>query len=364
VTDEPSSVADATDHAPGPRPAASHHGGQAVPEGVMMRGPDRWAVAVRRPNGDVWLECHPVGAAGGRSGWRRLPLLRGTATLTESWRTGMQALGIATAQAMGARDAEDVATPSAAGSALVAASLLLGVFLVLPVSVTAGIDVVTDGALGTGVGFHLVEAALRIVVLLGYLLGVARTAEVRRLFRYHGAEHQTVAAWEDGEVLEPAAVARYATAHVRCGTNFIALAMLVAVVVFTTVGVLLPPLDGFGIAGVVAVQVLVRVLLLPVVAGVAYETLRLGAAAGDHPLVGWAMRPGLWLQRITTAEPSADQIEVAIRAFEAVAPASELAARAPRTLASPVMLAPCGLAVALTHATIRGRDEPAPADGT
>jgi uncharacterized protein YqhQ len=364
VTDEPPSAADATDHAPGPRPAAAPHGGQAVPEGVMMRGAERWAVAVRRPAGDVWLECHPVGAAGGRPGWRRVPLLRGSAALAESWRTGMRALGIAAAQSVGARDDEGGATPSAGSSALVAAGLFVAVFLVLPVSVTAGLDVVTGGALGTGVGFHLVEAALRIVVLLGYLLGVSRIAEVRRLFRYHGAEHQTIAAWEDGEVLEPAVVARYATEHVRCGTNFLALAMLLAGVVFTAVGVLLPPLDGLGIAGVIVMQVLVRVLMLPVVAGLAYEGLRLGAASGDHPLVGWAMRPGLWLQRITTAEPSRDQIEVAIRAFEAVAPASEIAARAPRTLTSPVTLAHRGLAVALTHATILEHDGAAPADGT
>jgi uncharacterized protein YqhQ len=364
VTDEPPPAADATAAASGPRPAAAHHGGQAVPGGVMMRGPDRWAVAVRRPSGDVWLECHAVAAAGRPPGWRRVPLLRGSAALAESWRTGMRALGIAATQSVGAREREGVGTPSPGSSALVAAALFVGVFLVLPVSVTAGLDVVAGGALGTGVGFHLVEAALRIGVLLGYLVGVARVAEVRRLFRYHGAEHQTIAAWEAGEVLEPAAVARYATEHVRCGTNFLALAMLLAGVVFTAVGVLVPPLDGRGIVGVIVVQVVVRVLLLPVVAGLAYEGLRLGAAAGDHPLVRAAMRPGLWLQRITTAEPSADQVEVAIRAFEAVAPTSELAGRAPRTLTSPVTLAPRGLAVALTHATIRERGETAPLDGT
>jgi uncharacterized protein YqhQ len=185
------------------------------------------------------------------------------------------------------------------------------------------------------------------------------------VFEYHGAEHKTIAAWEHGEVLEPANVDRYSTLHVRCGTNFLILVMLLAVVIYTAGGLLVPPPEGIAWWGAVLYHVVLRIVLLPVVAGAAYEGLRLGAAKGDNVLVRAIMKPGLWLQLITTKPPDADQIEVAIRSFEAVVPAESRTGRVPTTLDSPVLLAHDSLPVTLEAADLRvagpdGEVAPAP----
>ncbi|MTV26055.1 DUF1385 domain-containing protein [Nitriliruptoraceae bacterium ZYF776] len=345
-----------------PEAAGHYYGGQAVLEGVMMRGADRWAVAVRRPDGELWLECHPVSDLPRRRPWLTRPLVRGCYALVDSLAIGMKALGVAADQAFedDAADDDEGSGVAMGASMALAAVLFVGVFIFLPSAGTKGVDRLVGGVLGDGVWFHLVESVVRIGIFLGYLWSISLLADIRRVFQYHGAEHKTIAAWEHGEVLDPDGVDRHSTLHVRCGTNFLILVMLLATVVYTLGGVLVPPPADVGFLGGVVYHVLLRVVLLPVVAGLAYEGLRLGAAHGDHLLVRALMKPGLWLQLITTKPPTRDQIEVAIRAFEAVVPAEHRTGRVAPGLPSVVTLADDGLPVELTAATTRRDGDPPP----
>jgi uncharacterized protein YqhQ len=341
--------------------APHYYGGQAVIEGVMMRGADRWAVAVRRPGGDIWLECHHVSDLPTRRPWLKRPLIRGCYALVDSLSIGVRALGIAATQALEEEEEDDkVGSATVGASLLLALALFVGVFILLPSAGTKGVDALLGGILGDGVWFHLVESLVRIAIFLGYLAAISLLPEIRRVFQYHGAEHKTIAAWEDGQVLEPGNVDRYSTLHVRCGTNFLIMVMLLAMVVYTVGGVIVPPPEGIGFVGGVLYHVALRVVLLPVVAGLAYEGLRLGAARGHNPVVRALMKPGLWLQLITTKQPTPDQIEVAIRSFEAVVPAERREGRVPHTLDSTVTLAREGLEVQLTEASVRMDGEPLP----
>jgi uncharacterized protein YqhQ len=332
-------------------PSPHRYGGQAVLEGVMMRGLDRWAVAVRRPGGDLWLESHPVPDTPDRRRWLRWPLVRGCYALVESLSIGSRALRIAAHRAVDeGGPEEDRPGAAVAVSMVVALALFVGIFILLPSAGTKAVDTLAGGGLGDGVAFHTLESVARIAILLAYLWAISLLPEIRRVFQHHGAEHQTIAAWEHDEVLDPRTVAAYSTRHVRCGTNFLILVMLLALVVYSVGGVVVPPPAdaGFGVA--LAYHVTLRIVLLPVVAGLAYEGLRLGAAAGDRPVVRVLMAPGLWLQRITTRQPTPDQIEVALRAFEAVVPVEDRGDRFPRDLPSAVTFAPDGLPIHLADA--------------
>ncbi len=345
------------DDAPDPFEAAPHYyGGQAVIEGVMMRGADRWAVAVRRPGGDVWLECHPVSDLPRRRPWLKWPMIRGCYALVDSLSIGMKAIGISADRAIEEDEREEQSASSRAAvglSMLFALVVFVGIFIFLPSAGTKGLDALIGNRMGDGVWFHIVESVVRILIFLAYLWSISLMADIRRVFQYHGAEHKTIAAWEHDEVLEPATVDRYPTLHVRCGTNFLILVMLLAIVVYTVGGLLVPPPEGIAWYSAVVYHVVLRIVLLPVVAGLAYEGLRIGARYGDNLVVRGIMKPGLWLQLITTRQPTVDQIEVAIRAFEAVVPAREREGRVPTTLTSPVTLARDGLDVELTSADVR-----------
>ncbi len=305
-----------------PQAAPHYYGGQAVIEGVMMRGADTWAVAVRRPSGELYLERRAVSNFPARHPSFRRPLLRGVYALFDAMAIGVKALSISATQAL-PEDEEPVPRGAIGGGLALAAVLFVGVFIILPNLLLAPLR----GWLGDGVAYHLVEGVLRIAIFLAYLASISLVADIRRVFEYHGAEHKTIAAWEHGEPLEPAAIDRYSTLHVRCGTNFLIIVMLLALLVYSVAGALVPPPEGIGWPAAVAYHVLLRVVLLPVVAGLAYEGIRLGAAREDNPVIGALMQPGLWLQRITTKPPSTDQIEVAVRAFEAVVPERDLVGR-------------------------------------
>ncbi|MGH3442564.1 MAG: DUF1385 domain-containing protein [Nitriliruptorales bacterium] len=318
--------------------APHYYGGQAVIEGVMMRGADTWAVAARSPAGDIYVERHPVPDLPTRRPILRRPMLRGVYALVDAMSIGIKALGISARVAMPEDEVSDGAARSAIGGGLALALVFfVGIFIVLPNAVLA----FARGLLGDGAVYHTVEGLLRIAIFLAYLSAISLLADIRRVFAYHGAEHKTIAAWEAGEPLEPAVVDRYSTLHVRCGTNFLIMTMVLALFVYSVAGFVVPAPEGIGWLGAVVYHVGLRIALLPVVAGLAYEGIRLGAARGDQWWVRALMEPGLWLQRITTRQPEPEMIEVAIRAFEAVVPPGDLDGRL-GSLPSTVVLAEDG----------------------
>ncbi|MFN2555340.1 MAG: DUF1385 domain-containing protein [Nitriliruptorales bacterium] len=306
-----------------PGEAAPHYyGGQAVIEGVMMRGADSWSVAVRRPSGEIYCERHKVSDFTERHPIFKRPLMRGVFALFDALAIGIRALGIAAREAV-PEDEQPLDGRTLGGGLLLALVFFIGVFIVLPNAVLS----LARDALGDGLVYHLVEGVLRIALFLAYLSAIALLADIRRVFAYHGAEHKTIAAWEHGETLEPDAVDRYSTLHVRCGTNFLVIVMVLALLVYSLAGLAVPAPSGGGWLSAVAYHVILRIVLLPLVAGLAYEGIRLGATRDDLWLVRALMQPGLWLQRITTRRPTSDQIEVAIRAFEAIVPEHDLVGR-------------------------------------
>lgn len=276
-------------------------GGQAVIEGVMMRGPRSLAVAVRRPDGGVAILREPLRLLSDR--WRllRLPLLRGTPALLQSLAHGMRALNFSAAQAV-----DEAEAPSSIGmvfTSAVAIAAGVGIFFLLPLVLTQGIARLAP-ALGTGFSFNLVDGLIRLVVFLAYLSLIALWSEIRRVFEYHGAEHMVVSAYEHGDPLTVAGARAHSTRHPRCGTNFLLVVVAVSILVFS----LIP-----GSWGLIA-KFVSRLALLPVVAGIAFEILRLGS----RPRARWLALPGYWLQTLTTRPPSDDQIEIALQALREV----------------------------------------------
>jgi uncharacterized protein YqhQ len=281
----------------GPRPV----GGQAVCEGVMMRGQGRWAVAVRRADGRVDLRVEDVPPWCGRS--ERIPVVRGVAALAESFTIGVRGLTWSVERA--AADAgQPAGLPSLARTVALALTVVLTGFVVFP----AALGRLAGGSHGLAV--TAVEGAVRLGVLLAYLKGIGRRTDVRRLFAYHGAEHRAVATYEAGAPLTPEAARSFGTRHLRCGTTFLLLVVVVALVVHAVVGV---PHWGLFVAS--------RIVAVPVVAGLAYEVLRAAARGAERwPVVRVLMAPGLALQALTTREPDDAQVEVALAALAAVLP--------------------------------------------
>jgi uncharacterized protein YqhQ len=275
-------------------------GGQAVIEGVMMRGERQWAVAARLPDGEIVVDRHDVPGWGDR--WSKVPLVRGVVNLAESMGLGMKAL---TWSGNLQIPEEDRLSPRAMGATIaVSMTLFLGIFILLPALGARGLG----GALGLdGVAFHALEGAMVLGIFLGYLLLIGRMKEIRKVFQYHGAEHKAIAAYENDVPLTPESAQRFTTAHVRCGTNFLLTVLVIAIVVYSVIG--RPALPYL---------VLSRIVLIPVIAGIAYELIRLAAKHMDKRWVQRAMVPGLALQRLTTREPTLDQLEVAIAALRAV----------------------------------------------
>jgi uncharacterized protein YqhQ len=285
------------------------YGGQAVLEGVMMRGKDTWALAVRRPNADIYVEENPVKGLAAKYPLFRKPLFRGVAALGEAMSIGVRALTISANQAL--EEEEKLSSKQMALSMVIAFVMFIALFIVLP---AIGVNFFSK-KISHSLTYNLIEGVVRIAIFVGYLVATSFVAEIRRVFMYHGAEHKTIAAYEAGEpLLEPKAVDKYSTLHVRCGTNFLIIVMLLTVFIFSFFG-----------RPAIWLRIVERIVAIPLIAGISYEALRLGANKGNNPIVRVLMKPGLWLQKITTRPPTEDQIEVAIRAFEAVLPQEERA---------------------------------------
>jgi uncharacterized protein YqhQ len=279
-------------------------GGQAVLEGVMMRGASQYAIAVRMPDGEVKVDVREV--PGWADRYRNIPLVRGVMGLGESLGLGYRALTWSANQQM---PPEEQVSEKALGWAVAVAVLVFStIFILLPALAGNSLKHTFRGS------FPVVEGLARLGLFVLYLLVVARMKDIRRVFQYHGAEHKAIAAYENGVELTPETAQQFSTAHVRCGTNFLLTVMVIAIVVYSVIP---RPSLVFVIAS--------RVLLIPVIAGLSYEVIRLAAKNIRRPWVRVLMRPGLWLQRLTTREPDLSQLEVAITSLKAVMTADQRA---------------------------------------
>lgn len=285
---------EATDH-------QHFYGGQAVVEGVMMRGRDVWAIAVRKPDATVHVESHDIDSIAARHSILRKPGLRGVIALGQALRIGFRALSISARES--APEEEQLSSRQMAVSMTIAAVIFLGIFIVLPAVAFRWVG----HHIGSSVVVNALEGIFRVLLFLGYLVIIGRTKEIRRVFEYHGAEHKTIAAYEHHDPLDREHVERYSTLHVRCGTNFLLLVMVITIFVFAV----------FGNPGIWW-RIGSRIVAIPVIAGIAFELLRLGARFPDSLVMRVLMTPGLWLQKITTQPPDEAQIDVAIAAFNEV----------------------------------------------
>ena len=279
-------------------------GGQAVLEGVMMRGISTWAVACRTPEERIEVTSEPIVSWAKRHRLLRLPVVRGVVALGESLKIGFKALAIsANAQLADGEEEEEIGGFTWGLTIVLSLVLAVGLFFVVPVGATSLIK----DQLGSPFLFWLVEGVLRTAIFIGYLAAISRIPDLRRVFQYHGAEHKTISCFEAGDELVPARAKVYSRLHPRCGTSFLLIVMVLAIFVFAPIG--LPAWYWL---------VLSRILGIPLIAGLSYEVIKW---AGKHRNKRWVralMWPGLMLQNLTTREPDEDQLEVAIRALRSV----------------------------------------------
>ena len=290
-------------------------GGQAVLEGVMMRGVRTWSVAARAPTaeqaesgarepprGEIVVHTVPFQSVLRRHRVLRLPLLRGVVALGESLGIGLRALNISVGVQVG-EDEEQLSGRAWAGAVALSLVFAIGLFFVVPV----GLVSLIRSSLHSATLFWLIEGLVRTAIFLGYLVLLSRLRDLRRVFEYHGAEHKAIACYEAGMALEPAEAARFSRLHPRCGTSFLLIVMIVAIFVFAPLG--LPAWYWL---------IVTRILGVPVIAGLSYEIIRLAARYRGNRAVALIIAPGLALQRLTTREPDLGQLAVALAALQAV----------------------------------------------
>ena len=283
-------------------------GGQAVLEGVMMRGVNTWAVAVRKPStedrelGDIGVQTFPIESWNRRRRIYRWPVIRGVVALVESLAIGIRALGLS-ANAQLPEESQEISGGAWMGTVAVAAVFAIGLFFVVPVGVTSLIK----GQLGSSVAFWAVEGVIRTSIFLGYLVLLSRVPDLRRVFEYHGAEHKVISCYEASDELTPARAKLYSRLHPRCGTSFLLIVMIMAIFVFAPIG-----LPSWWIL------VITRIIGVPVIAGLSFEVIKWAGRNRRRPWVRAIMYPGLKLQLLTTREPDLDQLAVSIASLKAV----------------------------------------------
>ncbi len=299
-------------------------GGQAVLEGVMMRGVSTWAVAVRKPlpeeisedgidpergaHGEIEVTSFPLTSILKKHRLLRLPIIRGVVALVESLVIGFKALGIS-ANAQLPEEEQEISGGMWFGTIVVALALAVGLFFVVPVGLTSLIK----DQLNSSFLFWLVEGIVRTSIFLGYLLLLSRLRDLRRVFEYHGAEHKTISCYEAGLELTPENAQRFSRLHPRCGTSFLLVVMIVAIFVFAPIG--LPAWYWL---------VLTRIVGVPLIAGISFEIIKFAGRNRRRRWVRAVMFPGLQLQKLTTREPDLEQLAVAIAAMEAVLAVEDL----------------------------------------
>jgi len=258
-----------------------------------MRAPDAWAVAVRRPDGVIEAKRSDLPATTSRSKVAKWPFIRGVFVLIESLSLGFKALSWSAEKA--GDDEEPVTRTQVIWTMVIAVVLAIGLFIVVPVLSANSLKGFFDDS---SFAFVVLDGLIRILFIVGYIWLIGRSAEIQRVFQYHGAEHKTIHAYENGDPLDVVSIQKYSPRHPRCGTSFIIIVAMVSFFVF----MLLAPLP-------LVWQIISRIVLIPVIAGLSYEVLK--AAAGQQ-WMSWASAPGIWIQAITTKEPSDDQVEVAV----------------------------------------------------
>jgi len=269
-------------------------GGQAVIEGVMMRAPNAWSVAVRQPEGGIIARRNQLTRLSERNRWARVPFIRGIFVLGESLTLGFKALSWS-AQVATEEEEKPLTGAQIGWTMALAFAFFAGVFILLPAFAA---DFVSNDS---DLLFSVIEGVIRLALFIGYIWLIGRSEEIARVFEYHGAEHMSIHAYEAGEPLSIESVGRYPPEHPRCGTSFLLIVVLGSIVLFTFLGQ----------PGVLFL-VVSRLLGIPVIAGFAYELLRWSGTRPDGRLAAILARPGIWLQKLTTSDPSEDQIEVAI----------------------------------------------------
>ena len=278
-----------------------YYGGQAVIEGVMIRGPHSVAVACRRPDGEIAVRRETL--SGVYTGLvRRIPFVRGVIVLWETMALGMRSLIFSSNVALGEEENE-VSPKAVLGMGLAALVVVAAIFFAGPVLLTSWLE----GRIDSSLVVVVIEGLIRLAILVAYIGLIGLVPDIRRVYAYHGAEHKSIHALEAGDPLEPTAVQRHPTAHVRCGTSFLLTIVVVSVVLFAALG-----------SQELWMRVASRVVLIPVIAAIAYELIRLGGRFYGNPVARVLMWPNLALQKLTTRQPDDSQVEVALRALSEV----------------------------------------------
>jgi uncharacterized protein YqhQ len=305
------------------KPRGFSYGGQAVMEGVMMRSAYSVAIAVRNPEGEIIVHEQSLSAKIYRGTLSKLPLLRGLIMLWDALGLGTRALLWSADVALGEEEEVNFSGPLGIGTLIVSLALGIGLFLLLPAAAAAGVERVTgvESALLT----NFVEGFIRLALVVGYIWLIGRVGEIKRLFAYHGAEHKTINGYEAGADLTPASLAPFPVEHPRCGTGFLLVVVVVSIFVFAFLG---HPDN-------LILRLGSRILLLPVVAGIAYEWIRFASRHMDNALVHVLIQPNLWLQRLTTREPDPEMLEVSICSLRHVLAAQPDVAAEATALAEP-----------------------------
>lgn len=325
----------------------THVGGQALIEGVMMRGKYNWAVAVREPSGAIYVEEHDLKSGQDKNGWMYWPLVRGCRALVESLMLGFKALEIAALHAFGDEEGEQKAAAEASAEAVdyettltedaetreeeeefghremmisMIVGLVLGVvlFIVAPAAVT---NLIVGEYDDHTLAWNIVDGLLRVAVFVFYIWLIGRMEDIKRMFMYHGAEHKAIHCFEHGLPMTPENARQFPRLHVRCGTAFLIMVMVIAILVYT-IFPLNAIIAGFGVPDGLPKLLLVivaRIVLMPVIAGISYEiTVKWAGSHPDNPLVKVILRPGMQMQYLTTHEPDDAQMECAIAAMQTV----------------------------------------------
>jgi uncharacterized protein YqhQ len=280
-----------------------NYGGQALIEGVMMRGSHRYAVAVRDPDGEIVMHDEPINSPLYSGVWSRVPFVRGLGLLWDSLGLGMRALTFSADVAAG--DEAEFSGPLAWGTVAISLVIFLGIFFLGPAAAADALHRllhIESAFLG-----NIIEGLIRLVLILGYMWLIGRIPDIQRVFAYHGAEHKTINAYEDGAPLTPETVAPYPLEHPRCGTGFLLVVVVISVLVFAMLG-----------RPNILIRLGSRIILIPVIVGIAYEYIRFTAKHMSNPIIRLLVVPQLALQRLTTREPSLDMLEVGISALRCV----------------------------------------------